>query len=91
MNYYSQIIWMHDFNFSDLSLMDWSAKNVIALAISSCVFLWNATDGSIEQIGHMVPEDDYVSSVAWCQQGSYLAVGRSNNTIQVRTGGNYER
>ena len=69
----------------DLSLMDWSTQNQIALAISSCVFLWNAVDGSIAQLGDMSTPDEYVSSISWCEQGSYLAVGKCDGSIQVRS------
>jgi hypothetical protein len=33
-----------------LNLIDWSAQNVLAVALGQSVYLWNATSGSISQV-----------------------------------------
>jgi len=33
-----------------LNLLDWSAQNVLAVALGPTVYLWNATDGSINEL-----------------------------------------
>lgn len=63
--------------------MDWSCNNKIALAISSCAFIWDATDESINQLGDVATQDEYVSSVSWSEQGNFLAVGKSYGAVQV--------
>ncbi|XP_063241197.1 cell division cycle protein 20 homolog isoform X2 [Bacillus rossius redtenbacheri] len=66
-----------------LNLVDWSASNLLAVALGSAVYLWNANTGSIE---HLLTLDgsDYVCSVAWMQEGgTHLAVGNSFGTVQL--------
>jgi len=46
------------------------------------VYLWDATSGSISELLTLEGEDDYVSSLAWIQEGgSHLAIG----TAQTKT------
>lgn len=68
--------------FSDLNLIDWSPNNILAVALSSNVYLWNAGTGSIEQLLTLEGSDS-VCSVSWIQQGHYLAVGTSMGLVQV--------
>lgn len=70
--------------FSDLNLIDWGHNNILAVALGTCVYLWNAVTGSIEQLLEL-ESNDYVSSLAWIQagEGEHLAVGTSTGTIQV--------
>lgn len=53
-----------------LNLLDWSAGNVLAVALGSAVYLWNASTGSIEQLLDLAPsgqnvQQDYVCSIKW--------------------------
>ena len=59
-------------------------NNVLAVALGGSVFLWNAEDGTVQQLSDIGSENDHVSSVAWSGKGKYLAVGCSNASIQVR-------
>jgi WD domain, G-beta repeat. len=68
--------------FSDLNLIDWSPNNILAVALSSNVYLWNADTGSIQQL-LTLEGSDFVCSVSWIQQGHYLAVGTSMGLVQV--------
>jgi cell division cycle protein 20 (cofactor of APC complex) len=47
------------------------------------VYLWDAAAGSITELCTLPDEGDYVCSVAWVEDGSYLAVGTANNQIQL--------
>lgn len=71
-------------NFSDLNLIDWGPNNILAVALGTCVYLWNAASGSIDQLLEL-ESNDYVSSLSWIQagEGEHLAVGTSLGTIQV--------
>ena len=62
-----------------LNLIDWSAQNVLAVALGPTVYLWNATDGSINELLTLENEEvDYVSSLSWVPgDGNFLAVGGS--------------
>ena len=67
-----------------LNLIDWSAANVLAVCLGQTVYLWNATDGSIDELMTLEGEDDYVSSVSWVPgDGNFLAVGTNNATVAL--------
>jgi WD40 repeat protein len=105
-----------------LNLLDWSAQNVLAVALGPTVYLWNATDGSINELCSLGETDgkslwvklfgvwygapcsfllteqllffffiiivagqfDKVCSVSWVPgDGNFLAVGTSNNVVQL--------
>ncbi|KMQ92753.1 cell division cycle protein 20-like protein [Lasius niger] len=64
-----------------LNLVDWSNNNILAVALGSNVYLWNAGTGTIEQLFEL--ENDYVCSVAWIQEGPYLAVGTTVGNTEL--------
>lgn len=66
-----------------LNLLDWSSRNVVAVALGTTVYLWHAETGSIEQLLSTSFEDDYVSSISWAQDGRTLAVGFNNHEVQL--------
>lgn len=67
----------------DLNILDWGKNNILAIGLGSSVFLWNAKDGSVNQLMDLDSESDYVSSVSWAGNGKYLAVGSTDAAIQV--------
>ncbi|XP_068604454.1 cell division cycle protein 20 homolog [Brachionichthys hirsutus] len=66
-----------------LNLLDWSSRNMLAVALHNKVYLWNATWGDIVLLMKLEHDEDYVSSLSWTQEGSYLAVGTSNCNVQL--------
>lgn len=66
-----------------LNVLDWSTNNVIAIGLEKDIFLLNATSGDIQQISPITSTDGYVSSVSWAADGNHLAVGTSDNEIQL--------
>ena len=67
-----------------LNLVDWNSNSVLGVALSQTVYLWDATSGSIVELMSLEGESDYVSSVSWIQSGgNVLAVGTSNNTVEL--------
>jgi cell division cycle protein 20 (cofactor of APC complex) len=68
-----------------LNLLSWSSTNVLAVALSQCVYLWDASTGGIKELMNVDSDpEDYVSSVAWIQQGgTHLAVGTNSNAVQL--------
>lgn len=62
--------------------MDWSANNLLAVALGSNVYLWNAGTGNIEQLPEL-EGNDYVCSLSWIQEGDYLAVGTTTGTVEL--------
>ena len=65
-----------------LNLLDWSKTNVLAIALGPTVYLWNAADGSIEQLCEL-EEGDHVTSVSWGADGKYLSVGTDSACVQL--------
>nr|XP_012151434.1 PREDICTED: cell division cycle protein 20 homolog isoform X2 [Megachile rotundata] len=66
----------------DLNLVDWSENNILAVALGANVYLWNAASGTIEQLFEL-EGNDYVCSVAWIQEGPYLAVGTTVGNTEL--------
>lgn len=44
-----------------INVLDWSSSNVVAVALGRGVYLWNANDGTCNQLTELQDEDDYVS------------------------------
>ena len=65
-----------------LNLLDWSSKNVLAVALGQTVYLWNAHTGQISQLTQTTTTDDYVASLCFSADGNQIAVG--TNSAQVR-------
>ena len=68
---------------TDLNLLDWSSRNLLAVALHDNVYLWDATRGEITLLMKMEREEDYVTSVSWTKEGNYLAIGTSDFKVQV--------
>ncbi|KAG7272488.1 hypothetical protein CRUP_005960 [Coryphaenoides rupestris] len=66
-----------------LNLLDWSSRNVLAVALQNNVYLWDATRGDITLLMKMEREEDYISSVSWTKEGNYLAIGTSDCNVQL--------
>lgn len=65
-----------------LNLLDWGSNNILAAALGSHVYLWNASTGNIEQLLEL-QGNDYVCSLAWIQEGDCLAVGTTEGSIEL--------
>eukprot|EP01038_Epipyxis_sp_PR26KG_P014176 gene14176-19021_t len=69
-----------------LNLLHWGMNDIIAVALTQCVYLWHASDGSISQLCNLeeVSSDDYVSSVQWSSRDvNTIAVGLNSNIVQL--------
>lgn len=69
--------------FPDLNLLDWSSRNILAVALHNSVYLWDATQGDITLLMKLEREEDYICSLSWTKEGSYLAIGTSDCKVQV--------
>lgn len=73
-----------------LNLLDWSSTNLVAIALSESVYIWNAETGDVGCLcsvntganGEDITEE-IVCSVRFSEDGSYLAVGTSSGPIQI--------
>lgn len=71
-----------------VNLLSWSSQNILAVALGSSVFLWNAANGQVHELpvtegGSEVATGTYVSCVNWSQDGSYLVVATSDGMLQI--------
>ncbi|KAL5004621.1 hypothetical protein ScPMuIL_018077 [Solemya velum] len=66
-----------------LSLLDWSSHNHLAVALAGSVYLWNAGNGTIEQLLELQDMDYYISCVSWIKEGNILGVGFSTGVVQL--------
>lgn len=66
-----------------LNLLDWSANNLVAVALGSVVYLWNAVEGSISELYDTGSDDCTITSVKWMADGSHVAIGTSTNEVQM--------
>jgi len=65
-----------------LNLVDWGSANILGVGLGSCVYMWNSATGKVTQLCKL-PENDLVTSVAWIQRGSHLAVGTHKGFVQI--------
>lgn len=68
---------------TDLNLIDWSFSNILAVALGTSVYLWNADTGGIDQLLDLDGTADYVTSLSWVPNGNLLAVGTALGPVQV--------
>jgi len=68
-----------------LNLLSWSPNNVLGVALSQCVYLWDASTGGIKELMNVDSSpNDYISSLSFIQQGgNHLAIGTAENGVQL--------
>jgi len=66
-----------------VNLLDWSSANVMAVALGPAVYLWNASTASIDLLCENDDVDNNVTSVSFMGDGSHVALGTSDNTVQL--------
>lgn len=68
-----------------LNLVDWSASNILAVALGPALYLWNAHSGTPELLLELPEEDgQIVTSVNWSPANpNYLAVGTSDHMVNL--------
>lgn len=65
-----------------LNLLDWSSSNILAVALANSVYLWNGNSGQVTELCTL-NDGDYIGSLSWIGDGSVLALGDSNGTVQL--------
>lgn len=68
-----------------LNLVDWSSKNDLAVGQNNSVYLWCANKTQCVKL-MSYSGDKYVSSVIWNPNGTEVAVGNSEGTVEIWDG-----
>jgi len=63
--------------------VDWSQRNVVAVALSEMVFLFDAASGSTEKLLTLPSAVGNVTSLRWTGEGLHLSVGTSSGEAQI--------
>ena len=58
-----------------LNLVDWSSQNILAVALESAVYVWNATTSTVSELCDLADSGDQVTSLNWSAKGGHLSVG----------------
>lgn len=66
-----------------LNLVDWSSQNVLSVGLGSCVYLWSACTSQVTRLCDLSADGNSVTSVAWNERGSLVAVGTHLGYIQI--------
>ncbi|CAN1751083.1 Cell division cycle 20.1, cofactor of APC complex [Linum perenne] len=66
-----------------LNLLDWGSSNVLAVALGSTVYLWDASDGSTSELVTIDDELGPVTSLNWAPDGQRIAIGLNNSEVQL--------
>lgn len=65
------------------NLLDWGSNNILAVALSDAVYLYDSETLRVNRLNEGAPEDTLITSVAWTSDGSRLAVGTSEHDVQI--------
>ncbi|KAK9697440.1 hypothetical protein RND81_08G037700 [Saponaria officinalis] len=57
--------------------------NVLALALATTVYLWDASIGSTSELVTVSEDIGSVTSINWAPDGRYIAVGLNNSEVQL--------
>ena len=65
-----------------LNLLDWSSANLVTIGLDRAVYVWLATTNKTDKI-HEIDQGGSISSVAWNQQSTQLAIGESTGALKL--------
>lgn len=63
--------------------MDWGRNNVLAVALGSALYLWNAENQEVKKLLEVQGDNDYPTSVAWSEKATTLAIGCMKSKLQI--------
>jgi len=66
-----------------LNLLDWGSSNVLAIALGTTVYLWDACSGSTSELVTVDDDKGPVTSVNWAPDGRHIAVGLNNSEVHL--------
>ncbi|CBH13722.1 cell division cycle protein, putative [Trypanosoma brucei gambiense DAL972] len=66
-----------------LQLMDWSAKDVLAVGLQGSVYLWYEKTSNIAQLPCQRPANGIICGVSWSEDGNHLALGADDGSVEI--------
>ncbi|GFZ51047.1 APC/C activator protein CDC20 [Saitozyma sp. JCM 24511] len=81
-----------------LNLVSWSASNVLAVGLNSCVYLWSAQTSKVTKLCDLSTTtlngeevSDSITGLDWTNRGSTLAIGTNRGTVEIWDAENCKR
>lgn len=65
-----------------LNLVDWGSQDILGVGLGSCVYLWDASSGSVNRLCDLGPTDS-ITSLSWIGAGTHLAVGTNSGLVEI--------
>lgn len=65
--------------------VDWSRRNVVAVALTETIFLFDASSGRAERLLSL-KEGEGITSARWTGEGFHLGIGTSSGEVQIWDG-----
>lgn len=65
-----------------LNVLDWSVNNTLAIGLKNQVYFYQADCGTFSSITP-ASADSYVTSISWHAGGQHVAIGTSENVVQL--------
>jgi WD40 repeat protein len=66
-----------------LNLLDWSARNILAVGLGNSVYLWNAYNSKVSKLCELDTPPQGVCSVSWAPSGDLIAVGLASGVVHL--------
>ncbi|CAI4062841.1 hypothetical protein SUVZ_07G1330 [Saccharomyces uvarum] len=64
-----------------LNLLSWSKKNVLAIALDTALYLWNATSGDVSLLTDF--ENTTICSVTWSDDDCHISIGKEDGNTEI--------
>ncbi|XP_050381940.1 cell division cycle 20.2, cofactor of APC complex-like [Argentina anserina] len=66
-----------------LNLLDWGSNNILAIALGSTVYLWDASNSSTSVLVTVSDDDGPVTSISWAADGRHIALGLNSSCVEL--------
>ncbi|KAK2988944.1 hypothetical protein RJ640_026212 [Escallonia rubra] len=66
-----------------MNIMDWGKSNILAIALGTMLYLWNAENAQIQILSNVTREDDYPTSVSWSEDAKLVAAGYKCSRLEL--------
>ncbi|CCF55890.1 hypothetical protein KAFR_0A04550 [Kazachstania africana CBS 2517] len=64
-----------------LNLLSWSTKNVMAIALEACLYLWNGNTGDVSLLVDY--GESIITSVVWSDDDCHLSIGKDDGNTEI--------